>query len=278
MQWQVQLLANYSGHIFVPRDLDNSPESLTHSLIDSSLEILALRAEFLDLKSRNSALISKNKRLEAEAKDLRDSLHRNLATSHTRFRPLKDGQKSFSDSTKGTISPRALSKRKETTSPTALHTYRYNHKSSSPSSSGASKEINTNTQSPTSLQSDGDNQDLLALRVQQQYDEEDRHLRAQREQLLQIELRVFKCGVCLEEQPEDFVARLEPCGHRFCRDCIKGHVQSKLEEHRFPVICPSCMASQTGEPGGQPLLARSWHAHTYTSLQSSRIVSPSKSA
>ncbi|KAF7982846.1 hypothetical protein HWV62_25814 [Athelia sp. TMB] len=195
MQWQVQLLANYSGHIFVPRDLDNSMESLTHSLIDSSLEILALRAQFLDLKARHSALNSKNKRLEAEVQDLRDTLHRNLASSHTRSRPLKDGQTSLSDSTKGTISPRALSKRKETTFPAASCTHRYNYQSSSPSGSGASKETNSNAQSPTSVRSDGDNQDLLALQVQQQYDEEDRHLRAQREELLQMQLRVFKCGV-----------------------------------------------------------------------------------
>jgi hypothetical protein len=45
----------------------------------------------------------------------------------------------------------------------------------------------------------------------------------------------------LDDQPEDFVARLDPCGHSFCRTCIKDYVGAKLKEHRFPILCPVCI-------------------------------------
>jgi len=80
--------------------------------------------------------------------------------------------------------------------------------------------------------------------------EEDRRLRAQRDELAKNAQRQFQCGVCFEEQPQDSVARLDPCGHCFCRDCIRGHVGSKLAENRYPILCPVCMSKKgKGAPG-----------------------------
>lgn len=56
--------------------------------------------------------------------------------------------------------------------------------------------------------------------------------------------RTFRCEVCFDELPEDVVLRVDGCGHGFCRECIRGHVQSKLQEHRFPILCPVCAASR----------------------------------
>ena len=72
LQWQAQLLANYSGHIFVSRGLDDNAEHLTQTIVESSLAILALRAEVVDLKFQNSTLTSENKRLEAEMEQMED--------------------------------------------------------------------------------------------------------------------------------------------------------------------------------------------------------------
>ena len=64
MQWQAQLLAQYSGHVFVFKPND-SP--LSHSDLETSLATLDMRAEISDLKSRTSDLVTENKRLKAEA-------------------------------------------------------------------------------------------------------------------------------------------------------------------------------------------------------------------
>ena len=61
LQWEAQLLANYSGHIFVSKGPDNSPAHLMQTVIESSLAIWACRAEISDLKAPNSTLTSESK-------------------------------------------------------------------------------------------------------------------------------------------------------------------------------------------------------------------------
>lgn len=81
--------------------------------------------------------------------------------------------------------------------------------------------------------------------LQFQFDEENRLLVAERAQLAGAAQRVFDCGVCMDTLPEDTIARIEPCGHAYCRECIRGFVVSQIESRRFPVLCPTC----TAEPG-----------------------------
>jgi chromosome segregation ATPase len=52
---------------------------------------------------------------------------------------------------------------------------------------------------------------------------------------------LFKCGVCMTEKPMDDVTPLHPCGHQFCRDCVKNYVGAKLDDRSFPILCPICM-------------------------------------
>ena len=56
--------------------------------------------------------------------------------------------------------------------------------------------------------------------------------------------RLFVCGICLEEMPSDSVARPDPCGHAFCRECLREHVFARLDERRFPIPCPTCTANK----------------------------------
>ena len=83
-----------------------------------------------------------------------------------------------------------------------------------------------------------------AERLQKEFDNEDRALSADCIKLSHTVRQVFKCGICMEELPEDSVARPDPCGHSFCRDCMRGYVSSRLEERRFPILCPTCTASK----------------------------------
>jgi len=48
----------------------------------------------------------------------------------------------------------------------------------------------------------------------------------------------------MEKMPEDSVARPDPCRHPFCRECMREYVSSRLEEHRFPILCPTCTAGK----------------------------------
>jgi hypothetical protein len=51
-------------------------------------------------------------------------------------------------------------------------------------------------------------------------------------------------------QLEDYVTFLDPCRHKFCRNCIKNHIGSQLSERHFPILCPVCKAERgTTNPG-----------------------------
>lgn len=73
LQWQAQLLSQYSGHIFVqkgsaPFAEDNS--ALMQTVIESSLELLSLKAELVDLRFQNTSLTNDAERLERNIDDL----------------------------------------------------------------------------------------------------------------------------------------------------------------------------------------------------------------
>jgi len=105
---------------------------------------------------------------------------------------------------------------------------------------------------PPAPLSDLDESFLEAMRLQDEFDEEDRAIRSQHDKLAESESaqRLFVCGICLEEMPYDSIACPDPCGHTFCRECLRGHVTSRLDEHRFPILCPTCIASKGKGKGG----------------------------
>ena len=103
-----------------------------------------------------------------------------------------------------------------------------------PTWSSPSEEMESPTDSLSSSQ--------LAAMLQRQFDEEDRLLAAQRAELAAELQRVFDCGVCMDTLPEDSMARIEPCGHPFCRECVRGFIVSQIESRRYPVLCPTCTA------------------------------------
>lgn len=63
---------------------------------------------------------------------------------------------------------------------------------------------------------------------------------------------MFHCRICLEEQLEECVARIDPCRHPFCRDCIREYIRTKLGEHCSSILCPECVAEGgLHVPGGE---------------------------
>jgi hypothetical protein len=61
----------------------------------------------------------------------------------------------------------------------------------------------------------------------------------------------FECVICRDEQLVDDVALLEECGHKFCRECLRNYIGSRLEDGVFPVLCPLCSADKTKNPASK---------------------------
>ncbi|CAE6353168.1 unnamed protein product [Rhizoctonia solani] len=83
----------------------------------------------------------------------------------------------------------------------------------------------------------------LALRLQQQFDNETAELSMGESLAKALERPKFDCGICMETYTDEAIARIVGCGHSCCRDCMRSNIQSKVEERRYPIPCPFCVAS-----------------------------------
>jgi hypothetical protein len=82
MQWQVQLLAQFSAHIFSYKPQGDTPAALMDVVVKSSLAVLEMRANITRLESQNKFLSSENSRLETEVNNLNDEVKRSRRTGH----------------------------------------------------------------------------------------------------------------------------------------------------------------------------------------------------
>ncbi|KZT60602.1 hypothetical protein CALCODRAFT_429022 [Calocera cornea HHB12733] len=57
-----------------------------------------------------------------------------------------------------------------------------------------------------------------------------------------VQSKVFRCGICLEDEDYSTVICLS-CEHEFCCDSLKGFISSRVEEGSLPIPCPSCSVS-----------------------------------
>jgi len=65
LQWEAQLLGNYSGHVFVPHGVEMSTPTLWQAVLESSLAQLSMQAELTNLRSQNDLLKSEQQCLES---------------------------------------------------------------------------------------------------------------------------------------------------------------------------------------------------------------------
>ncbi|KAH7320373.1 hypothetical protein B0J17DRAFT_621772 [Rhizoctonia solani] len=92
----------------------------------------------------------------------------------------------------------------------------------------------------------------LALRLQQEFDHETSQITLGEALAKSMEQRQFECMICMETCPDEDIARIDGCEHSCCRDCMRGHIQSKVEERRYPIPCPLCVAAPDGNHEQQP--------------------------
>ncbi|EGO18967.1 hypothetical protein SERLADRAFT_443513 [Serpula lacrymans var. lacrymans S7.9] len=256
LHWQAQLLANCSGHIFVAGPGLTGPtgnaEYAMQVVLESSLAILALRAEVADLRFQNSTLTSENQRLEVELEQIEER-------REERQRLRQSARGHHHAETPRTTQPYSPRDRNAAAGPSREHSDSYHrspHSSANPNTRSDEK-LAEQVQIDMIYGSDSTNfkfSDATAVQMQQRFDEEDKLLRIQREefasQIQSASARQFLCSICLEEYSEENIVRLEFCDHALCRTCTKDYVSSKLEEHRFPILCPMCMADDhKGNPG-----------------------------
>ena len=240
LQWQAQLLSNYSAHILVPRPVHDRQAHFRHVAMDSSLEVLALR----ERARQTDATMQENQRLERRVEELEQQLRRERAkgkraelTARSSHNAAIMRPKELSRDNIGSTSTFSVGR----ATPTARLA------ASQPSGSRATGRRSQDTGQPSSMDIQSSHSDdalHIALELQRAFDEENQNLMQQMSELSREVQRTFKCEVCFDELPEDVVMRVNGCGHGFCRDCIRGHVQSKLQEHRYPILCPVCAASR----------------------------------
>ncbi|KAF9016567.1 hypothetical protein BDZ89DRAFT_1022679 [Hymenopellis radicata] len=215
-QWQAQLLANYSAHIFVSGKARFDRPTLTLSLLETSLEVLALRAEVSDLRTQNVELVQNNEHLEEELENLQDD-HKRLLRDHSKLRPSQTTGKASSSLA-----------------------------ACAPSSSSLTAPIpSTSTLKGKERAHSHDLDANVAWQLQHDFDTERSQIDADRRLVQSVAQATFDCSVCLDTQPVDFATAIPGCDHTTCRNCLRQHIATMLKDHRYPVFCPACVGEST---------------------------------
>lgn len=245
VQWQAQLLGNMSGHTLIARDKPST--SVDGDIITASLEILDLKSELLQIKIEKDALAEENKRLKGTVKRYKDAEESSLWS----FPSFPIWGPASGTPSKGS-SAGSSKRRWETASSSSAHHYpatRANkpppkNTPNTPSSQRRRDTIDTLPMELAGMDLDPDLE--YAIAQQRFYDEENERLAAERTSLNNpgphSNLGTFECGVCFEEQSNEFVAKIERCHHSFCRNCIRRYLETEVEARKHPIFCPGCVA------------------------------------
>ncbi|KAF8202186.1 hypothetical protein BJ912DRAFT_943999 [Pholiota molesta] len=57
-------------------------------------------------------------------------------------------------------------------------------------------------------------------------------------------LESFECGVCAEVHNVAVKISLPICGHMFCKECLTTYTKAKIDDGRYPIFCPECVAER----------------------------------
>lgn len=223
--WHANLLERCTGHVFVPRPASYDARAGEEALIVSSLTLLSLRAELEELTRDNGSLKRDKQRLQKNVVDLEVQ----LVDEKTKVERAQSSKPLVVNTTRG--APVGLPRGPRLAQPSRSTRERGYV-------SDGQDEIDPSMQ--------------FALQLQASFDSENEFLLKQKHELVQTAQRQYHCGVCMDDFPEDDAVHIDACGHEICRDCARGHICSKIEEHRFPVLCPVCMADRKNQnPGSE---------------------------
>ncbi|KAM5540362.1 hypothetical protein V8D89_005820 [Ganoderma adspersum] len=246
VQWQAQLLAHCSGDIFVARPNGPTSSQWAELALDASLEVLRLRGRVRSLETENESLESDKQQLNDEVSRLDDKvleLDDELMRLKTRYERLRNSKHhNAGSSSHSLISTRPQVPQSPLGTPSTLTGASVlNEPSDRRAAQNQSVSHNSNYHAS----------DALAMELQRGFDAENRQLKRQMKRLKEMQPAFFDCGVCLESHQDDHLARVMPCGHSYCRPCLRNYAISKIEEHRFPILCPSCLLDRNRSEHGE---------------------------
>jgi len=276
-QWEAQLLSNCSAHVYVAKHRRKNHEE---AIVQSSLAILTLRAQISELKREKKKLGSDNRRLESEVDRLRTLRQEQAKAKREAFPPLTAFANRAPGRSFGLISHAVAgssrmfgSYSRSADPPSAASTQRHRPaRASSATGTSGAQSIFANNPPPVPFKapptyadldpedkSSTDPDDLwaqtayVARELQNEFDSEDRRLRQEQAELARYIQATFQCSICMDELPEDYVAKVDGCVHTMCRECLREYVSSKIQEHRYPIFCPMCTIAteKKAQPGGR---------------------------
>ncbi|EIW61426.1 uncharacterized protein TRAVEDRAFT_56732 [Trametes versicolor FP-101664 SS1] len=262
VQWQAQLLGHCSGDVFVAAEAPPNGAKWAETALEASLQVLSLEAQVRELQEKAQSLEDDKKRIRLELvgvehdliqmddllrkeQEKNERLRRNAsaARDYGKAKDASETRLNGNSQGEGSTHRNGKSERRRETRRDQMRREDEAKRSTAES---------TKLPEPTEPAKPVPDIDPVAVQLQIQFDEENRKLEQQMRDLQAIQPEFFDCGVCFEKFQEDHIARVEPCGHTYCRDCLKGHAVSKIDEHRYPVLCPLCTAdrTRTDPPGG----------------------------
>lgn len=279
MQWQAQLLGHYSGHFFSARthsDVDANP--MRH-VYDANMHVLELKSRLADAEERIRTLSSDNSFLHKRLSELEGKLPQRLSPSSPQRNPniwvpppsCPPIKSSHDNSNLRIAGPSTHRKpvlgNSSRPSPSVAN-------DSSGQSSASRERVDAALAARLHREQEKELASLeLARRTQKDLDKEDSKLRSQMRRLQETSQPLFSCRICLDNHPMDYVAQIDACRHRFCRQCMRDLVSSKLKEHRYPIVCPVCLLDKDGKDPGSTFVPMNCYRLMLTSPESSPAIS-----
>ena len=222
LRWQAELLGQFSSHILLPKSRICDYPELDAILMDASIKVLRLMVELAELKRQELSLVADNEYLSSRVTQLEQT----LAAVDVKGKKGKGRAFQLDAERRSTLASTSAS----TGTRSAFHPRNAGHPLSK-SQGGSNVETN----------------EEIAANLQAQFDQEDQRLANERKRLLQLN-RTFECRVCFDTLQEDYIAKINGCGHFFCRDCLRRHVKATVDGRRYPITCPACVADNVKRP------------------------------
>lgn len=230
---QPQLLA--TGHVFIPK---RQRLEVRRATVDSSLPVRTLRAEVVELKRQTVNLTPEIQRLEAQA----DVIRKERLKAEQAVKRAKELAEQGQDRRFSSVSPPANN---------AINSPKLPYIKRCVKPKDSRNVVNDAPQSPqmrpTSprMRSSEDLSESIerALKLHCILDSQAAQPSWPQAEPHHLIKCIFRCGICLDDVPKENVAQVEGCAHLICRNCLRDFICTKIEEHRFPLSCPICLAS-----------------------------------
>ncbi|KAH7105366.1 hypothetical protein BKA62DRAFT_386156 [Auriculariales sp. MPI-PUGE-AT-0066] len=290
LQWQAELLSQFSAHCFVPKTDINF--NMTAHAYELNVSWMDLRQQLAEAETKVAAaenwraIASRSRRPQTHEVASRNHISPSPSTPSdwrtTLLSPSQRAKVELAESS-GSQSRRAepafeilspqlslleLSARSSSSQPGSRRSPSSDHLSaaslsvpSSPKATTTNPPLDTGREHhvieddfalAARLAAEDQNDLNFARAAQQEFDRENERLRSERGRLEAFVPQTFDCAVCMETFAQDHVSLVEDCSHVLCRQCMRQYIVSALRDKKFPIPCPLCQAAASGKSSREP--------------------------